>query len=307
LADWHRKEAALLYNSAFVANETVISTIAARLNDVLIFSDELNHNSLVQGIRQARRDKIIFAHNSAKSLKTALAAAPPDRPKMVICESIYSMDGDKAPLADYCDLSDEYDAFLYVDEVHAVGMYGATGAGVLEEAGLTARVDVIEGTLGKAIGVVGGYVAASSTLINYIRQTTPGLIFTTSLPPAVAAAASASIGIIRAEPSLRTELFGKVQQTVAALRRARLPVMTEHSHILPLFVGHAGKAQEAAECMLEQHAISVQPIIAPSVPVGRERLRITPSPAHSKEHIESLVDALASVWAELKLPYSGGP
>jgi len=301
LADLHRKEAALVFTSGYVANEASIATIAGFLPGCLILSDALNHASMIAGIRRSGAEKQIFRHNDLDHLEQLLAEAAPDRPKLVLFESVYSMDGDIAPVAEICALAARYGAFTYLDEVHAVGMYGPEGAGVAAAQGVMEQVDVIEGTLAKAYGVHGGYIAASASLVDAVRSFAPGFIFTTALPPAVAAGALASIRHLR-----HSEAERRSQQEAAASLKARLlaaglPLMPGDSHIVPILVGDAGLAKAASDALMQHFGIYIQPINYPTVPRGTERLRITPGPMHDDRAQEALVSALRAVWRELDL------
>jgi 5-aminolevulinate synthase len=302
LADLHGKEAALVFTSGYVSNHTGIATIAKLLPDCLILSDALNHNSMIEGVRAAGCAKQIWRHNDLQHLEVLLSSTAFGRPKLIVCESVYSMDGDIAPLAAICDLADRYNAMTYLDEVHAVGMYGPRGAGIAEQEGVMARIDVIEGTLAKAFGTLGGYIAASSAVVDAVRSHSPGFIFTTALPPAVAAAATASIAHLKTSGAERTGQRSAVAATKAALRKADLPVLATETHIVPVMVGDPDLCKQASDLLLDWHGIYIQPINYPTVPRGTERLRITPTPAHDIQLIGQLAEAMAAVWQELDLP-----
>ncbi len=302
LADLHGKEAALVFTSGYVSNHTGIATIARLLPDCVILSDALNHNSMIEGVRAAGRPKQIWRHNDLQHLEQLLSLAAPDRPKLIVLESIYSMDGDVAPLEAICDLAERYNAMTYLDEVHAVGMYGPRGAGIAERDGVMARLDVIEGTLAKAFGTLGGYIAGSSAVVDAVRSHAPGFIFTTALPPAVAAAAKASIAHLKTSDAERVDQRAAVAATKAALREAGLLVLATETHIVPVMVGDPELCKQASDLLLERHGIYIQPINYPTVPRGTERLRITPTPAHDARLIRELADAMVSVWRELSLP-----
>jgi 5-aminolevulinate synthase len=304
LADLHGKEAALVFTSGYVSNQTGIPTIARLMPNCLILSDALNHNSMIEGIRQAHCEKQIFRHNDAGHLEQLLAAASPERPKLIVFESLYSMDGDVAPINRICDLAERYGAMTYVDEVHAVGMYGSRGGGISERDGAAHRIDVIEGTLAKAFGGLGGYIAASAMLIDTIRSYAPGFIFTTALPPSVCAAATAAIRHLKNSQWERERHQERAARTKAVLAAAALPVMTSPTHIVPVLVGDPERCKEASDLLLAEHGIYIQPINYPTVPRGMERLRITPSPYHDDRLIDELAEALVDVWQRLKLPFT---
>jgi 5-aminolevulinate synthase len=301
LADLHGKAAALVFTSGYVSNQTGIATIAKLIPNCLILSDALNHNSMIEGVRQSGCEKAIFRHNDLAHLESLLAAAG-SRPKLIVFESVYSMDGDVSPIRAICDLAERYGAMTYLDEVHAVGMYGLRGGGMSEREGAAHRIDVIEGTLGKAFGVLGGYIAASQAIVDAVRSTAPGFIFTTALPPAVAAAAAASVRHLKASGAERAAQQRQAARTKAALSRATLPVLYTETHIVPLMIGDAEACKAASDLLLERHGIYIQPINYPTVPRGTERLRITPSPFHTDAHIEALAAALKDVWTTLGLP-----
>ena len=303
LADLHGKEAALVFSSGYVSNQTGISTIAKLMPNCLILSDALNHNSMIEGVRQAGGEKIIFRHNDIAHLETLLAAADAGRPKLIVFESLYSMDGDVAPLKRICNLADRYGAMTYVDEVHAVGMYGRRGGGISERDGVANRIDVIEGTLAKAYGCLGGYITGSRALIDAVRSYAPGFIFTTALPPAVCAAATAAIRHLKTSHWERDRHQDRAARTKAVLTAAALPVMSSPTHIVPLFVGDPERCKEASDLLLAEHGIYIQPINYPTVPKGSERLRLTPSPYHDDGLIDDLAEALVDVWQKLGLPF----
>src|ERR1700749_4648276 len=302
LGDLHDKEAALVFTSGYVSNHTGISTIARLLPDCLILSDALNHNSMIEGVRAAGCARQIWRHSDVEHLEQLLSRAASDRPKLIVFESIYSMDGDVAPLAAICDLAERYGAMTYLDEVHAVGMYGARGAGIAERDGVMARIDVIEGTLAKAFGTLGGYIAGHGAVVDAVRSHAPGFIFTTALPPAIAAAATASIAHLKTSGTERAAQRAAVAATKAALREAGLPMLATDTHIVPLMVGDPDLCKQASDILLDRHGIYIQPINYPTVARGTERLRITPTPAHDIRLIQQLTDAMMSVWQELDLP-----
>ncbi|WJR77244.1 5-aminolevulinate synthase [Bradyrhizobium sp. NP1] len=306
LADLHGKEAALVFTSGYVSNQAGIATIARLLPDCLILSDALNHNSMIEGVRAAGCAKQIWRHNDLEHLEQLLSRAAPGRPTLIVFESVYSMDGDVAPLEAICDLAERYGAMTYLDEVHAVGMYGPRGAGIAEREGVMARIDVIEGTLAKAFGTLGGYIAGRSAVVDAVRSHASGFIFTTSLPPAIAAAATASIAHLKTSGVERADHRAAVAATKAALREAGLPVLATETHIVPVMIGCPDLCKRASDLLLERHGIYIQPINYPTVPRGTERLRITPTPAHDFRLIQQLADAMVSVWRELGLPLGCG-
>jgi 5-aminolevulinate synthase len=302
LADLHGKEAALVFTSGYVSNQTGIPTIAKLLPNCLILSDALNHNSMIEGVRQSGCEKQVWRHNDLGHLEELLKAADPARPKLVVFESLYSMDGDVAPVHAICDLAQRYNAMTYCDEVHAVGMYGARGGGICEREGAMHRVDVLEGTLAKAFGCLGGFITASNVIIDAVRSYAPGFIFTTALPPAICAAATAAIRHLKTSSWERERHQDRAARVKAVLNAAGLPVMGSTTHIVPLFVGNAEKCKIASDLLLSEHGIYIQPINYPTVPRGEERLRITPSPYHDDQLIDRLAEALVDVWERLDLP-----
>src|SRR5262252_1213531 len=302
LADLHGKEAALVFTSGYVSNETGISTIVKLMPDCVILSDAWNHNSMIEGVRQSRAEKQIFRHNDMTHLEELLRAVDPRRPKLIAFETLYSMDGDVAPINQICDLAQRYGAMTYADEVHAVGMYGPRGGGMAAQQGAMERVDVIEGTLAKAFGCLGGYIAGSARLIDAVRCYAPGFIFTTALPPAVCAAATAAIRHLKVSDWERERHQNRAGRTKAVLAAAGLQIMQNDSHIVPVLVGDPERCKHASDLLLERHAIYIQPINYPTVAKGSERLRITPSPYHDDGLIDELAEALVDVWGELGLP-----
>jgi 5-aminolevulinate synthase len=301
LADLHGKEAALVFTSGYVSNETGIATLAKLIPNCLILSDALNHNSMIEGVRQSRCEKQIFRHNDTAHLEGLLRAAG-ERPKLIVFESLYSMDGDVAPTRAICELAERHGAMTYIDEVHAVGMYGPRGAGIAARDGTMERIDVIEGTLAKAFGGLGGYIAGSGRLIDAVRSYAPGFIFTTALPPAVCAAATAAIRHLKASDWERERHQDRAGRTKAVLAAAGLPILQNDTHIVPVFVGDPELCKQASDLLLERHAIYIQPINYPTVAKGSERLRITPSPHHDDALIDELAEAMVDVWEELGLP-----
>ena len=302
LADLHGKPAALVFTSGWISNLASISTIASLLPNCLILSDAWNHNSMIEGVRRSSCEKQLFRHSDMNHLETLLKAAGPDRPKMIVFESLYSMDGDIAPLGRIVELARRYGALTYCDEVHAVGLYGPRGAGIAERDGVMDQIDVIEGTLAKGFGTLGGYIAADAALVDAVRSYAPSFIFTTALPPAVAAAATAAVRHLKSSSDERNRHQARVAETKAALATAGIPVMPNRSHIVPVFVGDAELCKAASDMLLEKHRIYIQPINYPTVARGTERLRITPTPHHNKAHIVALTEALSDVWQALDLP-----
>ncbi|QEE36062.1 5-aminolevulinate synthase [Octadecabacter sp. SW4] len=301
LADLHGKEDALLFTSGYVSNWAALGTLAAKLPDCLVLSDALNHASMIEGIRHSRAQCQVWRHNDLADLEAKLAAAPLERPKLIAFESVYSMDGDIAPIGAICDLADKYNAMTYLDEVHAVGMYGPRGGGIAERDGLMDRITVIEGTLGKAFGVVGGYIAGSAAVCDFIRSFASGFIFTTALPPAVAAGACAAIRHLKQSSSERAGQQARVAQVRARLDAAGIPHLDNPSHIIPVMVGDPVKCKYLSDVLMDQFGIYIQPINYPTVPKGTERLRITPSPVHSQTDIDALVNALERLWQQCQL------
>ncbi len=301
LADLHGQEAALLFNSGYTSNLAALGTLARLLPDCVVFSDAFNHNSMIVGIRDSGAEKHIFRHNDPADLDRLLSLYPRDRAKLVAFESVYSMDGDIAPIAEICDVAEKHGAMTYIDEVHAVGMYGPRGGGVSERDGCTHRLSVIEGTLAKAIGTQGGYITGSAALVDCVRSFAASFIFSSSLAPAVAAGALASIRRLKVNPEIRDRHQERAATLKRRLREAGLPVMPSISHIVPLLVGDARLCKQASDELLERHNIYVQPINYPTVPRGTERLRLTPTPLHGDEDMTALVDALLDVWSRLAL------
>jgi 5-aminolevulinate synthase len=301
LADLHGKEAALLFTSGYVSNWAALGTLAGRIPDCIVLSDALNHASMIEGIRHSKAERQIWAHNDLADLEAKLAAQPLDRPKLIAFESVYSMDGDIAPIAEICDLADKYNAMTYLDEVHAVGLYGPRGGGIAEQEGLMDRLTVIEGTLGKAFGVMGGYIAASTDLCDFVRSFASGFIFTTAIPPAVAAGAAASIRHLKKSNIERAQQQAKVAQVRSRLEELGIPHVDNPSHIIPVMVGDPVKCKFISDVLLRDYGVYIQPINYPTVPKGTERLRITPSPVHSDADIAHLTQALGELWEQCQL------
>ena len=301
LADLHGKKAALLFTSGYVSNWAALGTLAGHIPNCVVLSDALNHASMIEGILHSRAQKVIWKHNDLKDLEAKLAALPPEQPKLIAFESVYSMDGDIAPIREICDLADRYGAMTYLDEVHAVGLYGPRGGGIADREGLMDRLTVIQGTLGKAFGVVGGYIAASAELCDFVRSFASGFIFTTALPPAVAAGAAASIRYLKQSSAERAQHEIRVAEVRARLDRIGVPHIDNPSHIIPVMVGDPVKCKFISDTLLRDHGIYIQPINYPTVPKGTERLRITPSPVHSAEDVDHLISALETLWAQCQL------
>jgi len=301
LADLHGKESALLFTSAYIANDATLSTLPKLFPGLIIYSDELNHASMIEGVRRNGGAKRIFKHNDVADLRAKLEADDPNAPKLIAFESVYSMDGDFGPIEAICDLADEFNALTYIDEVHAVGMYGPRGAGVAERDRLMHRLDIINGTLAKAYGVMGGYIAASGKMCDAIRSYAPGFIFTTSLSPAVAAGAAASVAHLKTDQALRDKHQTQAKILKARLKGRGLPIIDHGSHIVPVIVGDPVHTKKLSDMLLEDHGIYVQPINFPTVPRGTERLRFTPSPVHGPREIDALVHAMDDLWSRCAL------
>lgn len=301
LADLHQKEAALVFSSGYVANEATLCTLGSKLPNCVILSDSHNHASMIEGIRHSRAEKHIFKHNDPESLEELLKKIPADRPRIVAFEALYSMDGDRAPLAELIGVAKKYGALIYVDETHSVALYGPRGGGLLEENGLLDQVDIVQGGLGKGVGVVGGFITASADIIDFVRSYGAGFIFTTALPPIVAAGAQASIKHLKNSNTERELLFQRVQALREALLERALPIAITDTHIIPFMVRDSALCQKISDTLLDSFDLYIQPINYPTVARGEERLRITPSPLHTEQHIQNLVFALDSVWSSQQL------
>lgn len=303
LADWHRTEAALVFNSGYIANQAALSALGKQLPNPVIFSDEHNHNSMIEGMRQARCERVIWRHNDLQHLESSLQDVDPARPKIIAFESVYSMDGDVAPIEAICDIADRYGAMTYLDEVHAVGLYGPRGGGVAERDGVMSRLTVINGTLGKAVGVHGGYIAGTATMCDFVRSFANSFIFTTAMAPAVAAGALASVEILKRSPALRDAHQERAARLKQLLTDAGIPVLGNNTHIVPVMVGDPVRCKQASDRLLDVHGIYVQPINYPTVKRGTERLRITPTPLHTDVDMVALTTALRETWTALDLPF----
>jgi len=301
LADLHDKDGALVFTSGYVANEAALSVMSKILPGLVMFSDEMNHASMISGVRNARCEKHIFKHNDLDDLEAKLRFVPLETPKLIVFESVYSMDADIAPIEEMCDLADKYNALTYVDEVHAVGMYGPRGGGVCEARGLMARIDIIQGTLAKAFGMIGGYIAADDIIVDAVRSAASGFIFTTSIPPSTAAGALRSVKILKITPEIRQQHQERANALKSRFRAAGYPFIDGETHIVPLMVGDPEKCQAISDRLIEDFGIYAQPINFPTVPRGTERLRFTPSPVHTDAMMDDLMTALEVVWAEFDL------
>lgn len=312
LADLHGKESALLFTSGYVANDAALSSLGRYLPGCVIFSDELNHASMIEGIRHSGAEKRIFKHNDWRDLERQIASVCQYRPKLICFESCYSMDGDFAPMAAICDIAERYNAFTYVDEVHAVGLYGARGAGVAERDGLLNRIDMFQGTLSKGFGAIGGYIAGTASAVDFIRSHAPGFIFSTALPPSVVASIRAAMRHLKADGSARVALKKRADSLRAKLHAHGIPVLPSPSHILPVMIGDAELAKTMTDHLMEDYGIYIQPINYPTVPRGTERLRITPTPLHTDQDEDALIAALLAMrqafprWQSLANPVRGG-
>ncbi len=301
LADLHNKEAALLFTSGYVSNWATLGTLASEIPGCIVYSDAMNHASMIEGIRHSRATKVIWKHNDLEDLEAKLAQSAPEAPKIIAFESVYSMDGDIAPIARICDLADRYNAMTYLDEVHAVGLYGSRGGGIAEQEGLMDRLTVIEGTLGKAFGVVGGYIASTTELCDFVRSFASGFIFTTALPPSVAAGARASVQYLKQSQTERDIQKERVKRVRNGLDRLGIRHLSNPSHIIPVMVGDPVKCKFISDTLLQDYGIYIQPINYPTVPKGTERLRITPSPVHTDADIDHLIESLGELWTECQI------
>ncbi|WP_010300496.1 5-aminolevulinate synthase [Candidatus Odyssella thessalonicensis] len=301
IANFHRKEAGLLFSSGYVANEAAISTLASNLPGCIVLSDEKNHASMIQGIRNSRAEKYIFRHNDLADLEAKLKQLPQTQPKLIVFTAVYSMDGDRAPAAEICALAKQYNALTFIDEVHAVGMYGASGAGLSELLGIQDQVDIIQGNFAKGFGVIGGYITGNKNLVDFVRSAASGFIFTTSMPPATAVAILKSMELIENGQKLRAQFWQQVNYFKQQIAKTDLPYRESQGHIVPVVVGDAALCKEICDRLLYEDKIYIQPINYPTVPVGQERLRITITPAHTRDHIDQLLTALQRVYADYKL------
>ena len=301
LASLHKKESSLLFTSGYISNEASLSTLASSLDGCVVFSDELNHSSMIQGIRSSGSEKIIFKHNDVNDLKYKISKINKDIPKIIAFESIYSMDGDIAPIREICEVAEEFNALTYLDEVHAVGMYGKTGGGISEELGISDKVDIIEGTLAKAYGVMGGYITGDKYLVDTVRSFASSFIFTTSLPPSIAAGAKVSVNYLKTSNLERNKQKQAVAYLKSSLEKRKIPFIKNNSHIVPIKIGDPVLCKKASDILLKEYKIYVQPINYPTVPRGTERLRVTPTPLHTNEMIDYFVDSMQKVWKTLKL------
>jgi len=301
LADLHDKQAALIFNSGYIANQTTLGTLGSRLPRCLIFSDEFNHASMIEGIRHSKAEKVIFKHNDVDHLRELLKQADQSRPKLIAFESIYSMDGDIAPVKEICELAKKFNAITYLDEVHGVGMYGSKGGGIAQMRNLSDQVDIIQGTLGKAIGLIGGYIAGDKDLIDFVRSFAPGFIFTTSIPPAIACGAVASVRHLKSSTRERENHQRHAAYLKQRLEETAIPYLKSESHIVPVIIGDAKLCKRIAQLLLDDYKIYVQPINYPTVPIGTERLRLTPSTLHTEDMVDALVLALEEIWAQFSL------
>lgn len=301
LADLHDKEAALMFTSGYVANDAALSTLAQAIPDCIVFSDEKNHASMIEGIRRSRAPKHIFKHNDAEDLAKHLSQYDKSQPKIVAFESVYSMDGDIAPIEELCEVAEEYGALTYLDEVHGIGLYGHKGGGIAQQRGLCDRISVVQGTFGKAIGLIGGYIAADAALVDFIRSFAPGFIFTTSMPPVIVAGVIESVRILKEGDLLRKQHQDRVHLLKNKLQAAQIPFFDGGSHLVPVIVGDAVLCKQVCDTLMDKYGIYVQPINYPTVPKGTERLRLAPTPLHTPEMIDHLVGALSEIWSELFL------
>ena len=301
ISEIHQKEASLVFTSGYVANDATLSILGSKLKNCVIFSDEKNHASMINGIRNSKAEKFIFKHNDVKHLESLLKTVSIDRPKIIVFESVYSMDGDFTPIESFVKLAKKYNALTYLDEVHAVGLYGSHGGGVAQEQKIMHEIDIINGTLAKAFGLIGGYISSTKNIVDFVRSYSPGFIFTTSIPPAIAAGAIASIRYVKDNQQLRDKLKEKCLLIKEKLLAANIPFLKTKSHIIPIVIGDSKLCKKAADELLEKHKVYLQPINYPTVPRGEERLRITPSPLHTDQMIDELINALEFTWKKLKL------